>query len=76
MVVQAEDRIAGEALEQTVGDHRLGAADLARLLGRLEDQRYRAIEAAGAGKILGRAQQHRRVPVMAAGVHLAGTLLA
>ena len=43
------------------------------LFGRLEDRRDGA-EAAGAGKILGRAQQHRRMSVMAAGMHLAENL--
>ena len=76
MVVQAEDRVEGKPLEQAVGDHRLGAAEFTGLFGRLEDQGDGAIEAAGAGKILGRTQQHRRMSVMSAGMHLAETLLA
>ena len=43
-VVHAEHRLAGEALEQAVVDHRPGAADA--FLGGLEDEVHRAVEAA------------------------------
>ncbi len=60
-----------EAVEQTLGDHPAAAAAVlaAEFLGRLEDQVDRAVEVPGLGQIARGAQQHRRVPVMAAGVH-------
>ncbi len=68
-VVQAIDRLDRELLEEPVFDHHPGAA--LALLGRLEDEGDAAGEVAGLGQIARRAQQHRRVPVVAAGVHLA-----
>ena len=47
VVVQAEDRIAREAVEQSIRDHPLRTAVLARLLGRLEHEVDGAGEAAG-----------------------------
>ncbi len=72
MVVQAEDRVAREAIEQAVGDHALCAAVLAGFFGRLEDQVHRAGEVAGARQLARGAQQHGGVAVMAAGVHFSG----
>ena len=72
MIMQAEDRVAGKSIEKPVCDHSLGAAALACFLGRLEDQIDRAVEMARARQIFGCAEQHRRVAVMAAGMHLAG----
>ena len=69
-VVHAEHAVAGEALEQAVAEHRLGAAQ--SLLGRLEDEMHGAVEVARRGEVARRAQQHGGVPVVAAGVHLAG----
>ena len=64
------DLVAGEALEEPVGEHRAGAAE--PLLGRLEDEHRGAVEGPRLGEVARRAEQHRGVPVMAAGVHLAG----
>ncbi len=69
-VVHAVDCLDGEAGKQPVLDHDAAAALV--LLGRLEDEIDGAGEIAGFGEIARRAQQHRRVPVMAAGMHLAG----
>ena len=68
-VVHPVDRLDPEPLHQAVLDHRLAAA--AALLGRLEDHHRGAIEVTRLGEVLGRPEQHGRVPVMAAGVHLA-----
>ncbi len=73
-VVHAEDLLAGELLEQPVLDHGLGAATA--FLGRLEDEVHRAVEVARGREVLGGAQQHRRVAVMAAGMHAALVLAA
>ena len=54
-------------LEQPLVHHGLAAAE--PLLGGLEDEVDRAGEVAGLGEVLRRPQQHRRVPVVAAGVH-------
>ncbi|MFB0490379.1 hypothetical protein ABIE45_002965 [Methylobacterium sp. OAE515] len=70
LVVQPVDLVAGEALEQPVLQHGPGAA--AAFLGRLEHEHRGAVEVAGLGEVAGRADQHRGVPIMAAGVHLAG----
>ena len=69
-VVQAVDVGDREALEQAVVHHRLGPGPA--FLGRLEDEVDGAVEIAGLGEVLGRTQQHGGMPVMAAGVHLAG----
>ncbi len=71
-VVQAVDRIAGEALEQFVGEHGVGAA--AAFLGRLEDQVDGAGEVAVLGEIAPGREQHRGMPVMTAGMHPARIL--
>ena len=65
--MHAENRVAREAVEEAVGDHRRTAAE--PLFGRLKDQVHGAVEIAGLGEIARRAEQHRRVPVMAAGMH-------
>ena len=69
-VVDGVDRVAGKPLEQPVLQHRQGPAGA--LLAGLEDEVHRAVEVAGFRQVSRRAQQHRGVPVMAAGVHLAG----
>jgi hypothetical protein len=69
-VVQAEHGVAGEPLEQPIGQHGVGAA--VALLGGLEDEVDRALEAARLGEVLRGGEQHRGVPVMAAGMHPAG----
>ncbi len=71
-VVHAVDGVAGEAFEQPVLQHLQRAADA--LFGRLEDEVDGAVEVPRFRQVLGRAQQHRGVAVMAAGVHLAGVL--
>ena len=69
-VVHAVDALDRELLEQPLLDHHPAAALV--LLGRLEDEIDRAVEVPGLGQVLGGAQQHHGVAVMAAGVHLAG----
>ena len=71
VVVHGIDGIAGKALEQAFLHHGLGTAVEAALLGRLEDQVQAAAEVAVARQILGRAQQHGHMAVMAAGMHAA-----
>jgi hypothetical protein len=66
-IVHAVDLADAEAVDQAVVDHRLAARPA--LLRRLEDHRRRAVEVARLGEIFGGAEQHRRVPVVAAGVH-------
>src|SRR4029450_804120 len=66
-VVHAEDDLARELVEQAVIDHRLGAA--LAFLSRLKDEMHGAVEIAALREIARRAEQHRRVPVMAAGMH-------
>ncbi len=70
VIVHPIDFLDAEARDQPVLDHGQGAG--AALLGRLEDDHGGAGEIAGFGQILGGAEQHRGVAVMAAGVHLAG----
>ncbi|GAC1599607.1 MAG: hypothetical protein NVS3B2_00940 [Ramlibacter sp.] len=67
-VVHSEHRVHGELLEQAVADHFAGAA--AAFFSGLEDQVDRAIEIAVLRKVLCGAEQHRRVPIVAAGMHL------
>ena len=75
--MHAEDRIHRKPLEQAVPDHPVAAAFLvARLLGRLEDEAAGAVEAPVPRQVLCGAQQHGRVAVMAARVHLAVVLRA
>ena len=71
MVVHAEHGVARKALEQAVGDHFLRAAVDAAFLGRLEIQMHRAREIARGREMLRGAEQHGRVAVVAARVHLA-----
>jgi hypothetical protein len=66
-IVHAEHRVAREALEQAVLDHGVGAAET--LLGGLEDEGDRAVELPRLGEVARGAEQHRGVPVVAAGVH-------
>ena len=68
-VVHAEDGIAGELVEQPVGQHGVGATQ--PFLGRLEDEMHRAVEILRRGEIARRPQQHGGVAVMAAAMHLA-----
>ena len=68
-VVHAEDLFAGKLVEQPVLDHGLGAATT--FLGRLEDEVDGAVEVARRRKILGGAQQHGGVAIVAAGMHAA-----
>ena len=66
--------LAREFVEQPVLDHRLGAAQA--LFGGLEDEMHGAVEIAALREIARRAEQHRRVSVMAAGMHPALVLRA
>ncbi len=70
--MHAVDLIDGEAVHQPVLDHRRGAG--AALLRGLKDDDRIAGEIPGLREIAGRAQQHRGMPVMAAGMHLARRL--
>ena len=67
--MNAKHGVHREALEQPILDHRNRAAH--DLFGRLEDQVDGAIEGPRARQVLGRAQQHRAVTVVATGVGLA-----
>ena len=68
-VVHAVDGIHGKLAEQAVCYHfaRAGAA----FFGRLEDQVHGAVEMAVLRQVMGGTEQHGRVAVVAAGVHLA-----
>ena len=66
-IVQRIDLTDAEAFDHALSDHGLGAA--AMFLGRLEDQRDCPREGARLGQVPGRAEEHRRMPVMAAGMH-------
>ncbi len=66
--MHAEHRIAREALEQAVVDHALRSR--AAFLGWLEDQVHGPVEGPGLRQITGGRQQHRRMAIMAAGMHL------
>jgi hypothetical protein len=68
-VVQRVDLVGGEALEETVLDHR-PAAGIAFLAG-LEDQRHGAVEGTRLGQVARRGQKHRGVAVVATAVHAA-----
>ncbi len=72
VVVHPVELVAGEALEQFVGQHRAGAAQ--PFLGRLEDEHRRAVEIARLGQVACGAEQHHRVRVVPAGMHHAGAL--
>ena len=67
-VVQAEHRLDREALEQAILDHH--RRPTFRFLGRLENEGDDAVEIRMPGQVARRAEQHRGVAVMAAGVHL------
>ncbi len=69
LVVHRKDGVAGKFLEQPLLHHDPAAA--IALLAGLEDEMHGALEIARPGEIARGAEQHRRVPVMAAGVHLA-----
>ena len=69
-VVHAIDGVDREPLEQPLLDHRPAAAE--PLLRGLEDEMHVAAEIAVLGEIARRAEQHRGMAVVAAGVHLAG----
>ena len=72
-VVQAIDGFHRKQVEQTVLDHHVGAGF--RLLGRLEDEMDGAVEVERVlvfREVARRAEQQRRMPVVAASVHLPG----
>ncbi len=69
-VVHPEYAVTGETLEQAILKHRQRAADA--FLGRLEDEIDGAVEALRFGEIARGAEQHRRMPVVATGVHHTG----
>ena len=64
----------GNRSNKPVLQHGQRAADA--LFGRLKNEIDGAVEVACLRQVFRRAQQHRRVPVMAAGVHAAGFLLS
>jgi hypothetical protein len=68
-IMHAVDLGNAETLHHAVFHHLVAAA--AALFGRLEDDRDIAGEIARLGEILCRTEQHGRVAIMAAGVHLA-----
>lgn len=59
--------VDGEPLEQTVGQHRLGAGS--GLFGGLEQQSDGAVELMTDGECRGGPEDHRHMPVVTAGVH-------
>src|SRR5258708_31255726 len=66
-VVDAVDFFKREAFDQPVRQH--GECALAPFLGWLEYKSYRAVEATLCRQQLCGSQEHRGVPIMAAGVH-------
>ena len=70
--MHAVDLLDAEALDEAVLDHGEAAGE-AFLVG-LEHDHHRAVEVARLAQILGGAEQHGRVPVVAARVHLARRL--
>ena len=72
-VVQSENGVHRELLEQPLFNHPQGAAS--GLLGGLEDEMNRAVEIQPRpvfAEVAGGTEQHRGMPVVAAGVHPAG----
>ena len=72
-VMQAEYRLHRKSFEQALLDHDSGTALM--LLGRLKDEIDAAVEIVefgGRNQRLGGTQEHRRVAVVAAGVHASG----
>ena len=72
--MQAVDLVEREPLQQAVSEH--GERALAPFLRRLEDEANGAVEPAFLSQDLRRTEQHRRVAVMAAGMHDARVLRA
>ncbi len=70
-VVQSVKLFNRKTLEQTLFQHHTSAAVL--FLRGLKDQEERAAKIVAPGQIAGGAQQHRRMSVVAAGVHPAGS---
>ena len=68
-VVQSVDRVAGKFFEQAVIHHRLCTGFA--FFRRLKDEMQGAVEFIRFRQVARRAQQHRRMAVMAAGMHLA-----
>jgi hypothetical protein len=73
-VVHGKNRVAGEAVKQAVFHHLARATQA--FFGGLKDQVQRAVKCRRRCQVLGGGQQHRGVPVVAAGVHQAGMALA
>ena len=69
-VMQAEHRLHRKLLEQAVFDHHGGTAF--RFLRWLENEHHRAVEIGLRRQMPCRTEQHGGMPVVAAGVHLAG----
>ena len=69
LVVQRKDRPHRKLVEEPFLDHHPASAFI--FLGRLKDEVDGAVAALFGGECLGRAEQHRRVAVVTAGVHLA-----
>src|ERR1700682_107403 len=68
--MHSKDLIDGKTVHQPVPDHRGSAG--AALFRWLKDHNRIAREIPGLREITGRTEQHRGMPVMAAGMHLAG----
>ncbi|RMS49193.1 hypothetical protein ALP66_03815 [Pseudomonas amygdali pv. photiniae] len=68
-VVQTVDRFHRKALEQTVFDHPLRAAEV--FLGRLKDKMHCASKPAGFRQVPGGGQQNCRMAIVSAGMHAA-----
>ena len=70
--MHAIDLVTGEFFKQPVRQHTACTAQA--FFGRLEDKHHCAVEITGFRQMFGRAQQHRRVAVVTAGMHHAGGL--
>jgi hypothetical protein len=70
--VSTKDGLDWELVEETVLDH--FASPSPALLGGLKDKHDPAIEVSMIGQVLGRCEQHRRMPIMTTGMHAPGVL--
>ncbi len=69
IIVHAVDFTDAETIQHSVVEHRLGARTA--FFCRLKDHHCSACKVAGVGEVARGAEQHGRVAIMAAGVHLA-----
>ena len=65
--MHAVEFVTGEPIKQSIRDHAARAAQT--FFGGLKDQDHRPVKIARVHKVFGRAQQHRRMPIVTAGMH-------